>query len=248
MCYSPEADVIAGLVVGAVGIDAVRHVDDRRYLPLAAVPLVLAAHQVIEAVAWWGLRGDVAIEVRDVAISLYLVIALGVVPVLVPFAAMWCEPNSRRRRLMEPFVALGLCVGFVLVAGLATGPYGASIGGRFIAYDITVPAGGVLALCYAVAVCIPLMASSHTRLRILGWLNVPAFALLSLLLAEGLISLWCIWAAVTSVVVAADLRTEDRRIGDHVVPGAPDGAEPPLHGASTGRWSGPGGVREHRDA
>ena len=43
MCYSPEADVVAGLMVGAIGIDAVRHVDDRRYLPLAAVPLVLAA-------------------------------------------------------------------------------------------------------------------------------------------------------------------------------------------------------------
>jgi len=60
VCYSLEADLIAGLVVGAVGIDAVRHVDDRRNLALAAVPLVLAAHLLVEAVAWWSLEGSVS--------------------------------------------------------------------------------------------------------------------------------------------------------------------------------------------
>jgi hypothetical protein len=207
MCYSPEADVIAGLVVGAVGVDAIRHVDDRRYLALAAVPLVLAAHQFIEAVAWWGLRGDVSADARDFATSMYLLIALGIVPILVPYAAMRCEPSPRRRRAMEPFVALGFCVGFVLVASLAGGPSGAAIGGRFIAYDVTVPAGGILAVCYATAVCVPLVVSSHRRIRLLGWLNLPAFVLLSLLLHQGVISLWCIWAAVTSVVIAIQVRT-----------------------------------------
>jgi len=54
VCYSPEADLIAGLVVGAFGVDALRHADDRGEMALAAVPLVLAAHQLIEAVAWLG--------------------------------------------------------------------------------------------------------------------------------------------------------------------------------------------------
>ena len=115
-------------------------------------------------------------------------------PVLVPFAAIRCEPSARRRWFMEPFVALGVCVAVMLVAGLATGPFDASIGGRFIAYQVAAPAGGVLAVCYATAVIGSLIASSHRRLRLLGWLNVPAFVLLSLLLAHGLISLWCIWA------------------------------------------------------
>jgi len=39
-------------------MEALGQVKEPRYLPLAAVPTALAAHQLIEAVAWWsaGLR------------------------------------------------------------------------------------------------------------------------------------------------------------------------------------------------
>jgi hypothetical protein len=57
MCFSPEVDVGAGLVVGAIGIDAVRHVRRPEERWLAALPLVFAVHQLVEAFAWWGLQG-----------------------------------------------------------------------------------------------------------------------------------------------------------------------------------------------
>jgi hypothetical protein len=206
MCYSPEADVIAGLVVGAVGVDALRHVDDRRFLPLAAVPLVLAAHQLIEAVAWWGLQDRVPETAGDAAASIYLIIALGIVPILVPYAVMRSEPLPGRRSAIVPFVVLGVCVSVVMLAALVVNPHNAAIEGRYIAYNVTLPAGGLLTGFYAVAVCTPLLLSSHRRLVLFGMVNVPAFLVLSALLSAGLISLWCIWAAVSSLVVARLLR------------------------------------------
>jgi hypothetical protein len=47
MWYSPEADLIAGGVMGAVGVTALRHADDNRDLLVAGIPAVLATHQLI---------------------------------------------------------------------------------------------------------------------------------------------------------------------------------------------------------
>jgi len=208
MCYSPEADLVAGVVVGAIGIDALRHVDDKRDRALASVPLVLAAHQLIEAVGWWGLQDRVPEAAGTLAIAAYLVIAMGVVPGLVPYAVLRTERSPTRQRLMVPFVALGVAVCAVLLFALSTGPYGASIGGRYIAYETTLPWSGAIAVAYVIAVCTPLLLSSHQRLVMFGVINVVIVIGLATLLANGFISLWCVWAAISSVVVTGHIREQ----------------------------------------
>ncbi|WP_313954386.1 DUF6629 family protein, partial [Frankia sp. CpI1-P] len=42
MCFSPEADVVAAVVIGGVGVDAARHVRTGAQWPLAALPLLFA--------------------------------------------------------------------------------------------------------------------------------------------------------------------------------------------------------------
>jgi len=48
MCFSAQADLVAGLVVMAIGVDAVRHVQAPRQLPIASLPLLLGGHLLIE--------------------------------------------------------------------------------------------------------------------------------------------------------------------------------------------------------
>jgi len=211
MCYSPEADLVAGVVVGAAGIDALRHVDDRRDLALAAVPLFLAAHQLIEAVGWWGLQDRVPEMAGTLAIGAYLVIAMGVVPALVPYAVMRTERDPTRRRLMVPLVALGAGVSMVLLFALSSGPYGATIGGRYIAYETTLPWTGAVGAGYAIAVCAPLLLSTHRRLVLFGVINIPVVLGLTALLSAGFISLWCVWAAVSSIVVTRHIREQSSK-------------------------------------
>ena len=89
MCFSPQADVVGGLVIGAIGIDAVRHVRRRReFLALAWIPLLLGAHQFIEALVWLWLQGHVPRGIGHAALWAYLLIALAMVIVKVVLIAV----------------------------------------------------------------------------------------------------------------------------------------------------------------
>jgi hypothetical protein len=220
MCFSPEADLLAGMVVGGVGVDALRHVRHRRYLPLALLPLLFGVHQVVEAFAWWGMEGRVPFRVGEMATWLYLAFALLVVPPLVPWAVRSTESDPARRRLLLPFVLLGAAVAAALLPGLLNGEAGGEVACRYIAYDAGVPYSGYLLPLYVVATCGPVLLSGNRRFVLFGVANLAAVALLGGLLARGVISLWCVWAAVSSVLIAREVRATARQ-GSRAVAAAP---------------------------
>ena len=135
-----------------------RHARDPAERLLAAVPLVLAVHQLVEAFVWWGLQGKVPADVGRVAEWLYLAIAFGVLPVLVPLAVAALEPDTHPRR-MRAFVVLGVFVAVVLMYAVLRGPYTATIEGHHIDYRVDLWHGGALVVLYVVATCGSLLAS-----------------------------------------------------------------------------------------
>src|SRR5471030_2892807 len=111
MCFSPQADLVGGAIIGAIGIDAIRHVHRRHgHVAIAALPLLLALHQVDEAFVWWGLQGHVSHGIEHVALWIYLLIAFVVLPLFVPLAILTFEPTRKQKLLMTPFVAIGAVV------------------------------------------------------------------------------------------------------------------------------------------
>ena len=209
MCFSAEGDLIAGVVVGGVGVDALRHVRHKREVGLAALPLIFGVHQMIEAFTWWGLDGSVPTALGEAATWVYRTIAF-LLPVVVPLAILSLEPDPRRRRTIAPFIILGAVVAVILLANLFSGPVTAEIAGRTIAYDVHLSFGGQLTALYVVATCGPLLLSRNRHIRVFGMLNVAAVTVLAWLMATQVISLWCAWAAVTSIVIVIHLHTAER--------------------------------------
>lgn len=205
MCFSPQADLVAGTAVCAVGVDALRHVKQPAERLLAALPVVLGGHQLVEALVWWGLQGRLASDVWRPALYVYLAIAFGVVPVIVPLAVGLLEPAADRRR-MGGFVALGVVVAVVLMYAVVRGPVRAGIEGRHIAYHVNLWEGDVIVALYALATCGSLLASTYRRVRWFGAINLAAVCLLAWLYTSAFISGWCGWAAVTSVAITIHLR------------------------------------------
>lgn len=207
MCFSPEADLVAGVVVSGVGIDALRHVKETSEYPLASLPLVLGTHLLVEAAVWWGETGQVPEYVGRVAVWVYLAVALAVLPFLVPAAILAIEPEGRRRRFLAPFVVPGAGVAALFAARVITGPVRATIvEGCCLSYDTGPGYHWSLGAMYVVVTCLPMLASSHRPMVVFGVVNLVAVALLAWLLGAGLASLWCAWAAVTSGLIAAHLR------------------------------------------
>ncbi|MGZ8623561.1 MAG: hypothetical protein ACXWYQ_05295, partial [Actinomycetota bacterium] len=62
-----------------------------------------------------------------------------------------------------------------------------------------------------IAACGALLASSDRLIRIFGVSNLVAVTMLAWLTVGGLTSLWCVWAAVTSVAINRYLRQEEGR-------------------------------------
>ena len=114
-------------MVGAIGVDAWRHLDGRRdHALLAGLPLLLGAHQAIEAFVWWGAEGLVPHEVARIALWGYLLIAFVVLPLFIPIAVLAIEPTGERRARLAPFVGIGAAVAAVLLVAMARGPIGAT--------------------------------------------------------------------------------------------------------------------------
>ncbi|MDQ3896332.1 MAG: hypothetical protein M3326_03605 [Actinomycetota bacterium] len=210
MCFSAEADVVAGLVVTTVGVDALRQVHRPAERALGTLPVLLGAHLLLEAVVWWGETGQVAASTSRRAMFLYLAFALCVLPVLVPFAVRAVEPDGGRRRTMAWLGGLGILLAMVYLAGLVEGPVRVRIDGRHLAYDLGLDYGGLLAGVYAVVACAPPMLSSHRRIAFFGMANLVAVVVLAWVESSALTSLWCAWAAATSIAITAHLRRAHR--------------------------------------
>jgi hypothetical protein len=213
MCFSAQADLIGGVVVSAVGVDALRHVQSPRQLPVASLPLLLGGHLLIETFVWWGLEGRTSAELGIAAMWAYLVIAFVVLPPFVPLAIMAIEPRSSRRALLGVLAALGAGVAITLLAAMVRGPVGVELHERHLAYDVGLSDGLLIVALYVVATCGALLVSSHRHVVVFGAINLLVVVLLAFLNSSGFASLWCAWAAVTSVLIAAYLRSTAARQG-----------------------------------
>lgn len=210
MCFSAEADLITGVVITGVGVEGMRHVRHRRQLSLALLPLLFGAHQIIETLVWWSLEGRISAAVGERATTVYLVIAF-VLPIIVPLAMVSLERDRVRRLATGGFAVLGAVVSVVLLVEMFAGPVSATIEGRYIAYHVSLTYGGQITALYVVATCGPLLLSSRPFMKLFGALNLIAVGVLATLMTAGVISLWCAWEAVVSVVIVIHLRTAEEK-------------------------------------
>jgi uncharacterized protein DUF6629 len=207
MCFSPQADLVGGVVISAIGVAAVRNAEKRHgHVALATLPLLLGAHQIIEAFVWLGLQGHVPHDVERVALWAYLLIAFVVLPVFVPLAVVVNEPSRRRQFIMAPLVALGLAVSTVLLVTMLDGPVTVKLRSYHLAYSIDLTHGALVVILYVAAICGALLLSSRRRVVIFGVVNLVAVGVIAWLTVDGFASVWCGWAAITSGAIALHVR------------------------------------------
>ncbi|MFD5898914.1 MULTISPECIES: DUF6629 family protein [unclassified Streptomyces] len=203
MCWSATADLTAGICVGAIGVACVACVRRVRDLPLAALPLLLGAHQIVESVVWDSGGG------AGPATLAWAVIALPLLALWVPLAVLAVSPPGTRRRLAVP-LASGVATAAALSYYLATRTVTADIRGHTIGYSVHLPQPEIVVAGYLLATVGALLLAGDRTVRLLGVLVAAGAVLCALIWRLEFISTWCAFAALASVVMLGWVR---RRTG-----------------------------------
>jgi hypothetical protein len=208
MCFSPEADFTAGVVVAGVGVETLRRVRSPRELIVGALPLLFGVHQLIEGFVWLGLRGQVSSGLGSVAKEAYIVYAHAVLPAIVPLGFLLLEPDRRRWRWLSPLACLGLLLGVYLLWQVTAYPVGAQEAGHCINYTTHTPNDVAVTLLYVAVTCGPALISSRRYLRWFGVVSLVGLIATALVRVEELTSLWCLYAAMVSVLILEHFRRQ----------------------------------------
>ncbi|MEU6139669.1 DUF6629 family protein [Streptomyces sp. NPDC047081] len=204
MCWSATADLVAGTAIVGVGVACVARARRPADLPLAALPLLLGAHQLVEAWVWHAGGGTGPATVA------WTVIAFPLLAVWVPAGVLCAAPRHARRRLVVP-LAIGVATAAALAYALATRTVRAEIRGHTVGYVLGLSHGGLLVAGYLLATVGSLLLAGDRWLRGLGVLaGVGALVCWALWRLE-FVSTWCAFAAVCSVVVLGWTTSYSRR-------------------------------------
>ncbi|MFH8992582.1 DUF6629 family protein [Streptomyces sp. NPDC017940] len=196
MCWSATADLVAGTGIAAVGVVSVALAARRRRdLPLAALPLLLGAHQIIEAAVW---RNDGG---TGPATTAWAVLALPLLALWVPAAVLCAAPPGARRRLLVPLAA-GIATAAALAYALATRTVTAEIRGHTVGYSLGLSHAGLIVGGYLLATIGSLFLSGDRGLVLFGALIAFGAAVSVVLWRQEYISTWCAFAAVSSVLLS----------------------------------------------
>jgi hypothetical protein len=121
---------------------------------------------------------------------------------------MLLEPDGRRRRQLWPFACLGLLLGVYLLWQVTAYPVGAQQAPHCIIYTTHTPNDVIVAVLYVVVTCGPSLISSRPYLRLFGLVSVIGAIGTALVRADDLTSLWCLYAAMVSVLILEHFRRE----------------------------------------
>jgi hypothetical protein len=211
MCFSATASFAAAAITGGLGIATLVRVRHRAEAPMAAIPLVFALQQAIEGTLWLALEGGGDLGFVNALTLSYLLVAEVWWPLFVPVAVLLIEPAPRRRRIMLPFLALGIGIGLFLLWSILTHQHGVAIVGEHLVYGTERPYSLIVGVTYFAATVAPPLLSSRRAIALLGAIVFAGAAIAYISYWEAFISVWCFFAAAASGVILFHFERERRK-------------------------------------
>lgn len=210
MCFSITADLVVGTALVPVAVASLREVKHWREVPFASLPAVFSVHQFLEAAVWP--NRFVSAGMADFAMHAYVFIALPVLPLLLPLAILMLEPRGARLRV-APFAVLGAVVSAYLAFVVLAKPVGVTRCPHVLEYQTASRDSYLWAVLYILAVIGPALMSGYRSIVVFGLANLVGLVLVAVLYLQAFASLWCIYAAVLSVLVLVHM-VRRRRMPD----------------------------------
>ena len=203
MCFSATANFVGSGVLGAVGAVTLTRVKHRRELLFAALPLLFAIHQFIEGFVWLGLDGILSPAVTHDMGAAFMLYAQGLLPFLLPLSVLLFEPDSKSRKRMLPFLALGVGTTLYILWALTAFPTQVYVRGNSIVYINQATNNMTVAVLYVIATCGSLFFSEIRMMVAFGTANLAIILVVMAFKRYAFTSLWCAYAAIASLIILA---------------------------------------------
>ncbi len=210
MCFSATASFVSGASLTAVGVATMRCVKRKSEVPFALIPLLFGTQQLTEGVIWLTFDSN-ALFLRQVMTIIYSGFSHVLWPIYIPFAIGVLRTTRWRKNALSVFQVAGLVVGLYLAYAIVTQSIVAEVVSRHIVYVSPHFFAPAVIVLYLAATCVSCFFSSHRFVNLFGALAFAFFIAAYMVYSSALISIWCFFAAILSVLIYAHLKY--RRMG-----------------------------------
>jgi hypothetical protein len=203
MCFSAEVSFGMGAVLGVIGVVAIKKAKEPKQVPFAAIPLLFATQQFAEGFLWVGLTAPVNSILTYWSLLIFLGFSQIFWPIWIPFSIYLLEKRNHLRKVLAILMGVGGVVSIYFFYCLLVSDFSAQIESRHIHYQLDFPE--VLVWPSAVLYFVPLVFSPFFSgwkgMKLLGSVNLFSFLMTVIFYEEFLISVWCFFAAIMSILI-----------------------------------------------
>ena len=212
ICFSAEISFGAAAVIGTTGVLAMRKARSSNFRLFAMIPIFFAIQQAAEGVVWLALSNEDLKYLLPTFTYVFIFFAWIIWPFFVPYAFWRMEKNFLRKRLLLFLVYLGFAVSAVLLFVMTRDQVYATVVDCSIHYGYSFSYDGkwFLGVAYVMVTILPVMLSSLKLSWLLGILNLGGYFASKIYWDEQVISIWCFFAAVSSILIYYLIHTNQK--------------------------------------
>ena len=202
MCFSASASFAGGAIISSIGlVSIIKNKEPSRNL-FAAIPIVFGIQQFAEGFVWLTLQSPGHDLVLKVSTYIFLIIAVVIWPTMMPLSVVLME-QSKPKSPIYIFPMVGIAVSLCYVIGLFFFTVTSKISSYHILYAVKSPFvfGYVGDLAYLIATLPILFVTQSRKLKLFGVIIIIAYAVTQIFYRDYLVSVWCFFAALASVMI-----------------------------------------------
>lgn len=205
MCFSAEASFTASLVLGVVGLVAIKKTQRPTQLAFACIPFLFAFQQFSEGILWLSLTNTEFAFLETFSTYTFLIFAQIIWPTWIPFSIMLLENVKKRKHILIIPLSIGLLLSIYLTFCFVFYDVGAEISEHHIKYNLNFPHIEnyiwITGCFYMISTVASTFISSKKGMKILGAAILLSSILTHLFATNYFISIWCFFSAIISVLV-----------------------------------------------
>ena len=204
MCFSAEASFGAATVITTIGVLSFKKAKGTDLRLLAMIPVFFGIQQFSEGILWLSSRYEQFAGMEKTSTYAFIFFAQIIWPLYLPFALWKLESNPRKKRALFSLTLTGVFVATALTYIIVFRGVHARIDGFSIVYEFNAPDyswGWIFGGIYAASVVLPTIISSISKMWWLGAANIILYTFSKIYFTERVISVWCFFAALTSILM-----------------------------------------------